>query len=211
MNNNTIQLPWEYTGTPDNVLARHDHTQRRYTPLNYPDLSDKKWWAVQHQHKKALRVLADNAIRQSQLEEREEEILKIDKENSLSRLLFVLEKIRNDRQEKASKAAEYQRTTLRSVAQVKSGNTNTGMTQFAQRATELETMDTKAVAYMWWMLQHNVKNTTSKKTRKNILEMLQLIKDVMIKRNIPTQWAELTKLISTITEDELKGYLKLYK
>lgn len=132
-------------------------------------------------------MLADNAINQSQLEEREEEVMRIEKENRLSHLLVVLEKIRNNRQKKAKKAGVYQRTTLSSVAKFKSGNAKTGMTEFAQRANELETMETKAVAYLWSMLQHNVKKTTLKKTKKNILEMLELIKDVMIIRNIPTE------------------------
>ena len=34
---------WEYSGTPDHILVRHDHTQSLYIPPNYPDLSDKKW------------------------------------------------------------------------------------------------------------------------------------------------------------------------
>ena len=112
---------------------------------------------MQHQHNKALRVIADNTINQSQLRERQEEESKIEKENSLSLLLLTLYKSRNDKLEKTREAREYQRTTMRTVAQVKSGNTKTSMTEFGQKSQELETMDAKAVVYIWSILHYNIK------------------------------------------------------
>lgn len=203
--------PWEYTGDVDSILDRHDPHSKDHNPSNYPNWSNRKWWAVQHQHNKALRVIADNTINQSQLRERQEEESKIEKENSLSLLLLTLYKSRNDKLEKTREAREYQRTTMRTVAQVKSGNTKTSMTEFGQKSQELETMDAKAVVYIWSILHYNIKQNSWKKARTNILKMQEILQAIMVRRGIPTTWPELTILLSTITNDERKAYLMLSK
>lgn len=100
---------------------------------------------------------------------------------------MVLEGLRNDKQEKTREAGTKQRKTMSTIAKVNSCNAKNSLKEFKESASELETIDKKAVAFLWAMLGHHLKQKSSKKAKKNITDMQVVIRDVMNRRDIPTE------------------------
>lgn len=74
--------------THESVLDRYEDPD--YTPDHYPDWTERQWKSLWHTYRETLRDLAHEEHIEAFKQERQEEEEKIEKDNTLSRLLGLL-------------------------------------------------------------------------------------------------------------------------
>ena len=184
---------WEYTWTHDDFLERHENPD--YSPIHYPNFSDKKWKSIYHIHRKALRLLE-----KEKAENEKEELQKIQMQfiETIRSLIIKKEELKRKHTEEKGR--------LWTLWKIQSGNKRTIMQTLLE--TDYTELDDNFILWLWNISLFYEKKGPDKTTRNNASTILVRLRPIMIERTLPLWWQQLINRLAQIPSDEIKKYAK---
>lgn len=196
--NSPEYIPWTFSWDLDDILDRHEN--EAYIPKNYPNLPDKKWWAIYHRHATAMRILEKQEALESQ---KTQELLQKQILISRRHLYWTLQELINKKEQK-HQAYLAQKKQAAFVALKNSWNTKEYMAAFLSATPELIKQDDDALLWLYNYLIISLKSIKWKKQRKNNETTIGLILEVLIKKWLPTWIKEIQDRISQMSPETIK-------